>query len=131
MEAVGHLAAAVDDAEDLCAARLGGFEAFQHQRAGAFGHDEAVAVLGERLGRALAADRSESRAPTAARSGPATSGLTEPSVPMHSAASASPRRIASTPSWIAVAPEAQAVDSEIGEPLVPNCRPDGRRPSRT
>src|SRR5689334_7180134 len=47
------------------------------------------------------------------------SGLTEPSEPMHSAASASPRRIASTPSWIAVAPEAQAVDSEIGEPLVP------------
>ncbi len=24
------------------------------------------------------------------------------------------------PSWIAEAPEAQAVDSEIGEPLVPN-----------
>ena len=47
------------------------------------------------------------------------SGFTEPSVPMHSAASVSPRRIASTPSWIAVAPEAQAVDSEIGEPLVP------------
>ena len=39
---------------------------------------------------------------------------------MQSAASVSPRRIASTPSWIAVAPEAQAVDSEIGEPLVPN-----------
>ena len=34
--------------------------------------------------------------------------------------SVSPRRIASTPSWIAVAPEAQAVESEIGEPLVPN-----------
>ncbi len=31
----------------------------------------------------------------------------------------SPRRIASTPSWIALAPEAQAVDSEIGEPCVP------------
>ena len=39
---------------------------------------------------------------------------------MHSAASVSPRRIASTPSWIAVAPDAQAVESEIGEPLVPN-----------
>jgi hypothetical protein len=39
---------------------------------------------------------------------------------MHSAASVSPRRIASTPSWIALAPEAQAVDSEIGEPSVPN-----------
>src|SRR6476469_172436 len=48
------------------------------------------------------------------------SGLTEPSVPMQSAASASPRRIASTPSWIALAPEAQAVDTEMGEPLVPN-----------
>jgi hypothetical protein len=34
--------------------------------------------------------------------------------------SVSPRRIASTPSWIAVAPDAQAVDSEIGDPLVPN-----------
>src|SRR6478752_4886527 len=48
------------------------------------------------------------------------SGLTELSVATHSAASVSPRRIASTPSWIEVAPEAQAVDSEIGEPLVPN-----------
>ena len=48
------------------------------------------------------------------------SGLTEPSVATQSAASASPRRMASTPSWIAVAPDAQAVDSEIGEPLVPN-----------
>ena len=45
--------------------------------------------------------------------------LTEASVPAHSAVSVSPRRIASTPSWIAVAPEAQAVDSEIGDPLVP------------
>src|SRR5262249_47541998 len=48
------------------------------------------------------------------------SGLTEPSVATHSAASVSPRRIASRPSWIAVAPDAQAVDSEIGEPSVPN-----------
>src|SRR5882757_7739123 len=47
------------------------------------------------------------------------SGLTEPSVPMQSAASASPRRIASTPSWMALAPVAQAVDTEIGDPLVP------------
>jgi len=30
---------------------------------------------------------------------------------MQSAASVSPRRIASTPSWIAVAPEAHAVES--------------------
>ena len=48
------------------------------------------------------------------------SGLTEPSVPIASAASVSPRRIASTPSWIAVAPDAQAVETDIGEPLVPN-----------
>ena len=47
------------------------------------------------------------------------SGFTVPSVATQSAASVSPRRIASTPSWIEVAPEAQAVDSEIGEPLVP------------
>src|SRR5258708_7533849 len=51
------------------------------------------------------------------------SGLTEASVPTHSAASVSPRRIASTPSWIAVAPDAQAVDSEIGDPLVPKVSP--------
>ena len=43
----------------------------------------------------------------------------EPSVPMHKAAWVSPRLIASTPIWIAVAPEEQAVESEIGEPLVP------------
>src|SRR5271169_5637036 len=47
------------------------------------------------------------------------SGLTEASVATHSAISVSPRRIASTPSWIAVAPDAHAVDSEIGDPLVP------------
>ena len=112
--------AAFHHAEDLGAARLGGFVAFQHQGAGAFRHDEAVAVLGEGLGRALrivvaavdSADSSEKRI--------SASGLIEPSVPMQSAASVSPRRIASTPSWIALAPEAQAVDSEIGEPLVPN-----------
>jgi hypothetical protein len=57
------------------------------------------------------ADKSEKRI--------SDSALTEPSVPMQSAALASPRRIASTPSWIALAPEAQAVDTEIGEPLVP------------
>src|SRR5260370_38507426 len=47
------------------------------------------------------------------------SGLTGPSVATHSAASDSPRRIASTPSWMAVAPDAQAVESEIGDPFVP------------
>src|SRR3974390_1068713 len=48
------------------------------------------------------------------------SGLIEPSVPMHRAVSVSPRRMASTPTWMALAPDAQAVESEIGEPLVPN-----------
>src|ERR1700744_5188938 len=47
------------------------------------------------------------------------SGLTDPSVATHNAASVSPRRMASTPSWIDVAPDAHAVDSEIGDPLVP------------
>ena len=45
--------------------------------------------------------------------------LTEESVATQSAASVSPRRIASTPSWMALTPEAQAVEIEIGEPLVP------------
>src|SRR5476651_2676071 len=48
------------------------------------------------------------------------SGLIEPSVPIQRAALVSPRRMASTPSCIALAPDAQAVDSEIGEPVVPN-----------
>ena len=47
------------------------------------------------------------------------SGFTEASVPITSAASASPRRIASTPSWMAVAPDAHAVEVATGEPLVP------------
>src|SRR2546425_235985 len=37
------------------------------------------------------------------------SGLMHPSVATHNAASVSPRRTASSPSWIAVAPEAHAV----------------------
>ncbi len=48
MEGIGELAAAGQHAEDFGAAGGGGLIAFQHQRAGAFGHDEAVAVLGER-----------------------------------------------------------------------------------
>ena len=48
------------------------------------------------------------------------SGLTDASVPTTSAASVSPRRIASTPSWIAVPPDAQAVEVATGEPFVPN-----------
>src|SRR5215472_2844938 len=47
------------------------------------------------------------------------SGVNEPSAPTASAAWHSPRRMASTPSWIAVAPEAHAVVSEIGDPSVP------------
>jgi hypothetical protein len=44
------------------------------------------------------------------------SGWIEPSVPMQSAVSQAPRRMASTPSWIAEAPEAQAVERVMGEP---------------
>src|SRR5262249_12718134 len=47
------------------------------------------------------------------------SGFTVPSVPTHSAASLSPRRIASRPSWIALAPDAQAVVTHNGQPLLP------------
>src|SRR3978361_566621 len=61
------------------------------------------------------------------------SGAPEPSVATHTAAAASPRRMASTPSWIALAPDAQAVESEIGEPLVPNlsARGSGPEPNQT
>jgi hypothetical protein len=48
------------------------------------------------------------------------SALTEPSVATLSARSVRPCRIASTPSWMAVAPEAQAVDRVTGSPRVPN-----------
>ena len=53
MEGIGQFAAAGDDAEDGGAARGRGLIAFQHQRAGAFRHHEAVAVLRERLGGGL------------------------------------------------------------------------------
>jgi hypothetical protein len=46
------------------------------------------------------ADKSENRTKA--------SGLTDPSVATQSVASASPRRMASTPSWMALAPEAHA-----------------------
>src|ERR1700742_869794 len=60
------------------------------------------------------------------------SGLTDPSVATQSAASVSPRRMASTPSWIALAPEAHAVESEIGDPLVPylSARKSDTEPNR-
>ena len=48
------------------------------------------------------------------------SGWIEPSVPMQSAVSQAPRRMASTPSWMAEAPEAQAVERVMGEPWGPN-----------
>ncbi len=53
VEGVRHFAAAFDHPEYLGAARLGVRVAFQHQRAGAFRHHEAVAILGEGLGGAL------------------------------------------------------------------------------
>ena len=60
------------------------------------------------------------------------SGFTEQSAPSEMAASLSPRRIASTPSWMAVAPEAQAVVSEIGAPFEPivSAMPSAMKPSR-
>src|ERR1039457_6624202 len=78
-------------------------------------------------GTSLLVDRAESK-----ENRITASGLIEPSVPTQSAASVSPRRIASTPSWMAVAPEAQAVDREIGEALVPNlsARWSATEPSR-
>ncbi len=90
-------------------------QAFQHQRRRAFGHDETVAILGEGprgLGRVVigGGERREQR------EADQRLGCTEPSVPSARAASHSPRRIASTPNWIAVAPEAQAVESEMGWP---------------
>ena len=48
------------------------------------------------------------------------SAVAEPSAPIDNARSHSPRWIASTPSWIAVAPEAQAVESVMGRPRAPN-----------
>jgi hypothetical protein len=43
----------LDHAENPGAARFGVLQAFEHQRARAFRHHEAVAVLGERLGGAF------------------------------------------------------------------------------
>ena len=95
-----------------------GLVAFEHQRAGALAMTKPSRFLENGFDAACgasfwvdSADNSENRT--------SASELTEPSVATHSAASASPRLMASTPSWIAVAPEAHAVDSEIGDPLVP------------
>jgi hypothetical protein len=53
VKGIRHLAAAFDHTEDLGAASLGVVEALEHKRGGTFRHDEAVAVLGERLRRLL------------------------------------------------------------------------------
>src|ERR1043166_6152598 len=53
MEGIGHLAATFEDAENFGATGLRGLVALEHESAGALGHDEAVAILGERLGRGL------------------------------------------------------------------------------
>jgi hypothetical protein len=53
VEGVRHLAGAFHHAQNPGAARLRRLQAFQHQSAGALGHDKAVAVFGERLGGAL------------------------------------------------------------------------------
>ena len=119
MEAIGHLAAAFHHAQDLRAARA----ACASVSSTSAPAPSAITKPSRSLlnGRAAAcggslrvdsADSSENRI--------RLSGFTEASVPTTSAASASPRRIASTPSWIAVPPEAQAVDVATGEPLVPN-----------
>ena len=50
---VRHLAAAGQDTEDFCPAGFGRLVAFEHQRGRSFGHDEAVAVFGEWLGRGV------------------------------------------------------------------------------
>ena len=49
VERVGQLAAAGQHAEDLRATGNRGLIALEHQRAGAFGHDETVAVFRERF----------------------------------------------------------------------------------
>jgi len=60
-------------------------------------------------GSSLLVERAESREKRIS-----ASAVAEPSAPIASARSASPRRIASTPSWMAVAPEAQAAAEGLG-----------------
>ena len=48
MERIGLFATAGDHPKNVRAARPRMLQRFQHQRAGAFGHHEAVASLGER-----------------------------------------------------------------------------------
>src|SRR6185436_2089064 len=115
VERVRHLAAAGENAEDVRAARDGGIVALEHERGGAFGHDEAVAVLGKRLCRRLrrivrCRERGQQRE-------------ADQCLRINRAVGADAERglgFAAAPSWIALAPDAQAVDTEMGEPLVPN-----------
>jgi hypothetical protein len=53
VERIRHLAAALHHTKDFRAARDGVVQAFEDERAGAFRHDEAIAVLRERLCRRL------------------------------------------------------------------------------
>ena len=69
VERIRHLAAALDHTEDFRAARDGVVQAFEHERAGAFRHDEAIAVLRERLCRRLRRIVRRRRTRRAARSG--------------------------------------------------------------
>ncbi len=95
--------------------------AFEHQAPAPSAMHEAVAVLGEGARGAAAArsllvdsaDSSEKRTTDSA--------VIEPSAPIAGRHRTRRRWIASRPSWIAVAPEAQAVVSEIGDALVPKC----------
>ena len=114
-EAVAAFARAEHIAEDR--RRAPARSASSNEGRAALAHDEAVAVLGERLRRPL-------RRIVLRRQGREEREADEiPGSRNHRcrcrAQPVSPRRIASTPSWIAVAPDEQAVESEIGEPLVP------------
>src|ERR1700712_5473455 len=101
MKSIRRLTAALDDPQDPGTAGTRTGQRPQHQRAAEDGGSLRVDNADSRLNRIR------------------LSGLTEASVPTTSAASHSPRRIASTPSCMAVPPEAQAVEVAIGEPLVP------------
>ena len=131
VEGVRLLAAAFEHAEDFGAARLGVFEAFEHQRAGAFRHHEAVAVLGERLRRRLRRIVGWSTAPTAARSGSAIPG--SPSrrcrcrARRRSRRAGSPRRRAGSRSRR----RRRRSTARSASPWCRNARPDDRPPSRT
>ncbi len=66
------------------------------------------------MGSALAVESAERREKRAS-----VSTLTEASVPTASAAGARPERMTSTASWMAVAPEAHAVETVVGGARIP------------